>query len=146
MKVNVETIAQTEEEQVLIQCHEVTASITEIVDFLKSREISIEAFHGPQIFNISLKDIYYIEAVDNKVFAYLESKVYELKSKLYELESGYEESRFFRCSKSVIVNLMKVHSIKPALNGRFLAKLANGESVIISRQYVPQLKERLKGC
>ncbi|MGE4272716.1 MAG: LytTR family transcriptional regulator DNA-binding domain-containing protein [Desulfitobacterium sp.] len=70
----------------------------------------------------------------------------ELASHGYELESGYEESRFFRCSKSVIVNLMKVHSIKPALNGRFLAKLANGESVIISRQYVPPLKERLKGC
>ena len=68
-----------------------------------------------------------------------------MKRKLYELESIYEGKRFFRCSKSVIVNLMKIESIKPALNSRFMAKLANGEAVIISRQYVPQLKEKLKG-
>lgn len=145
MKINVETIAKIEEEQVLIQCYEVTETITEIVDFVKSREATLEAFQDAQIFYIPLQDIYYIEAVDNKVFAYLESKVYELKSKLYELESGYDRNRFFRCSKSVIVNLMKIDSIKPALNGRFIAKLTNGESVIISRQYVPKLKERLKG-
>jgi len=40
---------------------------------------------------------------------------------------------------------MKIESIKPALNSRFMAKLTNGEVVIISRQYVPQLKEKLKG-
>lgn len=145
MKINVETIAKTEEEQVLIQCYEVTETITEIVDFVKTRGATLEAFQNAQIFYIPLQDIYYIEAVDNKVFAYLESKVYELKSKLYELESGYDRNRFFRCSKSVIVNLMKIQSLKPALNGRFIARLSNGESVIISRQYVPKLKERLKG-
>ena len=32
------------------------------------------------------KDIYYFEAVDNKVFVYLEKDVYECKLKLYELE------------------------------------------------------------
>ena len=68
-----------------------------------------------------------------------------MKHKLYELESKYEGKSFFRCSKSVIVNLMKIESIKPALNSRFMAKLTNGEVVIISRQYVPQLKEKLKG-
>lgn len=73
------------------------------------------------------------------------SQVYELKIKLYEFESLYGERRFFRCSKSVIVNLMKIEYMKPALNGRFIANLTNNENVIISRQYVNELKKKLNG-
>jgi DNA-binding LytR/AlgR family response regulator len=145
MKINVEIICEPEPEQVLIQCYEVTNDVVEIIEFLKSRETTLAAYGDSQIYKIFLQDVFYFEAVDNKVFAYLENQVYELKSKLYELESIYEGKRFFRCSKSVIVNLMKIESIKPALNGRFIAKLTNGEATIISRQYVPKLKEKLMG-
>jgi len=37
----------------------------------------------------------------------------------------------------------KVKSLSPAFGGRFEAVLDNGEKTIISRQYVPVLKERL---
>jgi DNA-binding LytR/AlgR family response regulator len=52
-------------------------------------------------------------------------------------------SDFLRISKSVIVNLSKIKSLSPALSGRFEAALDNGEKVIISRQYVGDLKKRL---
>lgn len=145
MKINVEIIDKKKEEQLLIQCYEVTQQIDEIINFVKSRDTSLTAYCDSQIHFVYLKDIYYIEAVDNKVFAYLENKVYELKIKLYEFEELYGETNFFRCSKSVIVNLMKIEYIKPALNGRFMATLNNNEKVIISRQYVTELKEKLKG-
>lgn len=145
MKINVEMIDRKKEEQVLIQCYEVTQQVDEIINFVKSRETSLAAYYNSQIHFVYLQDIYYIEAVDNKVFAYLESQVYELKIKLYEFEELYGERNFFRCSKSVIVNLMKIEFIKTALNGRFMATLNNKENVIISRQYVSELKKKLKG-
>lgn len=145
MKINVEIIDKKKEEQLLIKCYEVTQQIDEIINFVKSRDTSLTSYYESQIYFVYLKDIYYIEAVDNKVFAYLEKRVYELKIKLYEFEELYGETNFFRCSKSVIVNLMKIEYIKPALNGRFMATLNNSEKVIISRQYVAELKERLKG-
>jgi DNA-binding LytR/AlgR family response regulator len=40
---------------------------------------------------------------------------------------------------------MKVDSVRPILNGRLSASMFNGEEVIISRQYVPELKKRLLG-
>ena len=145
MKINVEMIDKNNQEQVLIQCYKVTQQIDEIINFVKSREASLTAYYDSQIHLVYLQDIYYIEAVDNKVFAYLKSQVYELKMKLYEFEELYGESNFFRCSKSVIVNLMKIEFMKTALNGRFMATLNNNEKVIISRQYVAELKKRLKG-
>ncbi|MDF2506056.1 LytTR family DNA-binding domain-containing protein [Clostridium sp.] len=145
MKINVEIIDKKNDEQLLILCYKVTQQIDEIINFVKSRDTSLTAYYDSQIHFVYLKDIYYIEAVDNKVFAYLENRVYELKIKLYEFEELYGETNFFRCSKSVIVNLMKIEFLKPALNGRFMATLNNSEKVIISRQYVTELKERLKG-
>jgi len=48
-----------------------------------------------------------------------------------------------RASKSMIINLDMIKYLSPAFGGRFEALLENDEKVIISRQYVPVLKERL---
>lgn len=48
-----------------------------------------------------------------------------------------------RASKSMVLNLNKIKHLSPAFGGRFEALLENDEKVIISRQYVPVLKERL---
>ena len=50
---------------------------------------------------------------------------------------------FFRANKSVIVNVNKIKSLSPAFGGRFDAVLKNEYRVIISRNYVPKLKELL---
>ncbi len=145
MKIHIETVGKDQEEQVVIECYEVREEISEIINFVKTRDTTLAAYVDSQIFYISLQDIYYIDTVDNKVFVYLEEKVYELKNKLYELESLYAQRCFFRCSKSVIINLMKIECITPALNSRFVAKLHNKEEIIISRKYVTDLKDRLQG-
>ena len=85
--------------------------------------------------------IYYFETVDNKVFACCKKEVYEVREKLYTLEGMLPVESFMRASKSAILNLNKVKSLSPAFGGRFEAVLDNGEKTIISRQYVPVLKE-----
>ena len=97
------------------------------------------------MYEIPVSDIFYIESVENKLFLYTDSKVYETKQKLYELEEILKEKHFLRISKSMLLNLMKVSSIKPSLNSRFIAVLYSGEKVVISRKYVSELKKALKG-
>ena len=67
----------------------------------------------------------------------------EVKEKLYQVEELSEMLPFMRISKSMIINLDKIRHISPALGGRFEALLDNDEKVIISRQYVPILKDKL---
>ena len=92
-----------------------------------------------------MTDLAYLEAVDNKVFLYTQKQVYETKQKLYELEELLREKYFPRVSKSMLLNLMKIGSIKPAMNGRMLAVLKSGEEIIITRKYVADLKKALRG-
>ena len=145
MQIKVLKIAQSEPEKLEIRCHEITEQVKEIITFVKSRQGQLTGMIEGKQYEVSVSDIYYVEAVDNIVFIYGYQKVYETRQKLYELEGILREKYFLRVSKSLILNLMKVKSIKPALNGRYSAILQSGEEVIISRKYVADLKKALKG-
>ena len=145
MKVSVKRIAFDYDEQAIIQCHEINDDVKNIVRFIKATGATVAGYIDERASQIPLQDIFFVEAVDNKTFAYTSKKVYELKYNLYEFVIQYEDRRFFRCSKSFVINLMKIDNVRPILNGRFSATMFNGEEVIISRQYVPELKKRLLG-
>ncbi len=145
MKVLLRKITKDKDEQAIVECHEVSDDVKSIVRFIKSTDTMLAGYLEEKMCQIALQDILFVEAVDNKVFAYTAKKVYELKCKLYEFEEMYVTKRFFRCSKSFVINLMKVDHVRPILNGRFSATMFNGEDVIISRQYVKELKKRLLG-
>lgn len=145
MNVRVRKIGEQLEEVVEVQCHKVTEEVKEIVHFVKSRQGQLTGNMDGRQYEIAVMDIYYIESIDNKSFIYCSKNVYETKEKLYVLERELEDKSFLRVSKSILLNLMKVTSIQPGFNSRFIAVLQNGEEVIISRKYVPALKEKLAG-
>lgn len=145
MEIKIRKIGDDEKEYIEIGCRKADERITEIVRFLKTRQGTIEAVKEDTQYRIPLIDIFYIESVDDRTFIYLEKDCYESRRKLYEFEELLSSRSFVRISKSVILNMMKIVAIKPAMNGRFQCSLTNGEEVIISRKYVPQIKEKLKG-
>ncbi len=145
MEIRIKTIGQQEQEYIEIGCRRTDQNISEIVSFIKSRQGAIDGMLNDRLYQIPIVDIFYIESVDDRTFLYLEHECYESRKKLYEFEELLTSRRFARISKAVVLNLMKIVSVSPALNGRFLCKLTNGESVIISRKYVPAFKEKIKG-
>lgn len=145
MQTKITRIERDKPEILEIRCHEISDEVREIVAFVKSRQGQLTGTADDRMYEIAVSDIFYIESVDNKTFIYCKNREYETKQKLYELEKILREKHFLRVSKSVLLNLMKVSSIKPALNSRFTAVLFSGEQVIISRKYVPELKKALKG-
>lgn len=145
MQTKITRIERDKPEILEIRCHEISDEVREIVAFVKSRQGQLTGTADDRMYEIAVSDIFYIESVDNKTFIYCKNREYETKQKLYELEKILREKHFLRVSKSVLLNLMKVSSIKPALNSRFTAVLFSGEQVIISRKHVPELKKALKG-
>lgn len=142
LKIIIEEPQDFEEEQVIIKCHQMTPELLHIIALLKMQD-GLIGYEGNKIYRIHLTEIYYIEVVENKTFLYCKDKFYESKQKLYEIEECLVNSDLIRVSKSAILNLGKITSLSPALSGRFEAALSNGEKLIISRQYVKELKKRL---
>lgn len=146
MKVTIRRILNREEEQVIIECTEITSEVRDIRAYALSKGTTLTGTtNANRLERFELQDVYYFEALDEKVFAYTKDKVYEIKSRLYELEETYMAYHFVRCSKSVVINLMLLGSISPALNGRFFAHMKNGEKLIISRQYAAAIKAIVMG-
>jgi len=140
LKIIIEKLQADEEEQILVKCHSISPELLAVLNSLKSRDSLLIANIGNEIHRVAPSDIFYIETVDARTFLYGESKVYESKYKLYELED-MAMSDFLRISKSAIVNLSKINTLIPSISGRLEAVLANGERVVISRQYVSELKK-----
>jgi DNA-binding LytR/AlgR family response regulator len=145
MKVQIKHISDKEDECLIIECVEVTPDIESIRSYALTKGMTLTGNIDESIYQFNLSDIFYFEAVDERVFAYTNCRSYELKIRLYELENAYADKHFIRCSKSFIINLMKLESISPALNGRFTAHMKTGEKIIISRQYVPKIKRVVLG-
>ncbi|NLO16022.1 MAG: LytTR family transcriptional regulator [Clostridiales bacterium] len=145
MKVRIKQISSKANECLIIECVEVTPDIESIRSYALTRGMTLTGSLDERIYQFNLSNVFYFEAVDERVFAYTKVRSFELKIRLYELENAYADKHFIRCSKSFIINLMKLESISPALNGRFTAHMKNGEKIIISRQYVPEVKRAVLG-
>lgn len=144
MKIIIEDIADDQEEEIIVRCHAIDESLMKLIQSFKQGKVKLNVYQNGELFFILPEEVYYFESVDQKVFAYTKDTVYEIKSKLYELENELPQNDFFRATKSTIMNLNKINSLTPAFNGRLEAILKNGEKMIISRQYVAELKERLE--
>ena len=145
MDVKIRKIGAKEQELVLICCRAVNEEVREIADFVRSRQGSLSGLRDAKQYEVPVSELYYVESVDGKTFLYTKGQVYETPYRVYELESLLKAKHFLRVSKSMLLNLMKIRSIQPALNGRLTAVLQSGEEVIISRSYVRNLKAALKG-
>ncbi len=143
MKITIQDIAPGEEEEIIVRCRDLDDALLRMIRELKVRRGKFTVTENDKIRQIDADNIYYFEAVDNKVFLYLEQDVFEVRYKLYEIEKKYADTDFFRASKSVIINLARVKQFAPDFGGRFEAQMMNGERLKISRQYVPALKKRL---
>jgi len=143
MELKVKRIPIEQPEVLEIRCHKLSDDVQEIISFVKSRQGQLSAKKDGRDIEISVIDIFYAESVDNRVFIYTAKDSFEVRLKLYELEEMLSGRSFIRVQKSMLLNLMKISSVKPALSGRYAAFLKNGEEIVISRKYVLNLKNAL---
>jgi len=143
LKITIKEPPAGAEEEIIVLCHNISPELLNVLNSLKAQNNMLVAYINNEIHRISPADIYYFEAVDKRTFIYCENDVYESKRKLYELEE-LALNDFFRISRSVIVNLSKIKSLIPSFSGRVEVVLTNNERIIISRQYVSELKKNLR--
>ena len=130
--------------EVLIKCAEITEEIRRMESLLlHGSPQKLPGVKDGVTHLIDKQDIFYFESVDKRSFLYTANDVYEISLKLYEIENILTDIGFFRNSKSQILNIAKIESLRPNFDGRMEVEMKNGEQAIVSRQYAKILKERL---
>lgn len=143
MKITIQTPEPGQEDEIILRCARLDDRLMELIYALKAERVKLTAYADGGITMLDPKDVCYFESVDERVFAYCEKQVYEVRKKLYELERDLAALEFLRISKSTVADVSKFDYLKPSFNGRLEARLKNGETIIVSRQYVPAFKKKL---
>ena len=143
MKVAINIQADIQEIEVIINCMAEDENVQRIVSALDSLNTKLCCRRQGELFQIALNDILYIESVDRKCFVYTKDNVFETTKRLYELEQQLVSFLFLRINKSCIVNLKNIDAIRSYLDRQLLITMSNGEQLIVSRQYAPELKHLL---
>lgn len=144
MKFTIQQISDGENELILryIQRDD---EVEQVLAFMKSPRPKLIGDKDGQKVVINQTDILYIESVDGKCFVYTPEEVFGIDLTLTQLEQILKSINFFRCSKSMIINIDKVHKLKSLASNRIDATMYNGEHIIISRTYASSFRKRLKG-
>lgn len=129
--------------KVLIQCRKTDDEVLRLKTHIELFDNKFYAKKDNESCFINASEVLYFEAVDNRTFLYTQEAVLEIRQRLYELEDTLSEKDFIRISKSIIVNINQIRSLKPELNRTILATLCNGERLSISRKYVPAVRKLL---
>lgn len=129
--------------KVLIQCKKADDEVLRLKTHIELFDNKLYAKRDNEYCFIKASEVLYFEAVDNRTFLYTKEDVLEIRQKLYELEDCLSEKDFIRISKSIIVNINQIHSLKPELNRTILATMCSGERLSISRKYVPAVRKLL---
>ena len=90
------------------------------------------------------REIYYLDHIDRKLFAYTKNGVYRLMNTLAACEEMLWNYGFVRVSKSNLINIYKIKQLRPDLNMKVYASFDNGERICINRSYKKSFNEYLK--
>lgn len=141
---NIRIVEQAKEKlQVVIRCQRIDDEIMRLKYHIELFDENLRAKKGKEWCFVPLPDVLYFESVNNHTFLYTEDDVMEVNQRLYELEMILSDKDFMRISKSQIVNLNRIRSLKPEINRTILATLSNGEQLFISRKYVSAIRRLL---
>ncbi|MBD5527020.1 MAG: LytTR family transcriptional regulator [Lachnospiraceae bacterium] len=115
-----------------------------LIKKIESLDFIISGISNGKVFQVHISDIYYVESVERKTFLYTKDEVYMTDKKLYELEEMLKEAGIIRISKSCLVNVDMLYSIRQLMNSQLEATLLNGEKLIVARTYLKSIKNILK--
>ena len=145
MKLTIEQISDGENELILKYVKR-NDEVERALDFMNGYRQRLMGEKDGQKEVINRADILYIESVDGKCFVYTQADVLGVEFTLAQLEQILESVNFFRCSKSMIINIDKVHKLRSLASNRIDATMQGGEHIIISRTYASDFRKRLKGA
>lgn len=134
-----------QEAELILNYKELDPEVEAAIAFMEKSQKRLIGKKEGQVIVFSPEEVLYFEKVDDKTFAYTDNNVIQVDMSLYSIEVMLDDDRYFRCSKSMIVNVSKVSKLKSLPSNRIDVTLTNGEHIIISRTYASNFRKLLKG-
>lgn len=133
------------QDELILNYRNLNSEVEKIIQFMQGNKVRLLGKVCEETVNLKPEDILYIESVEDKVFAYTVNSVVKLDYTLIQLENLLNNIQYFRCGKSIIINIDKVEKLKSLPSNRIDAVMQGGYHIIISRKYASEFRRILKG-
>lgn len=133
------------EDELILKYRQMNSEVEEVLAFMERHEKKLVGKIDGETIIFQPEEILYIEKVDDKTFAYTLEHVIQMDVSLSMAEMILDDESFFRCSKSMIINVNRVERLKSLPSNRIDATLQSGEHIIISRTYASDFRKLLRG-
>lgn len=143
MKINIHVDEEAKDMEVTVTCRQLTPDVEKLLATLRMMDSQLTGKKDGEIYLLDVSQVIYIESVERKCFLYTSDEVYESDFPLYELERQLERYGFLRVSRSFLIHLRSIQSLRADINRKIRITMSNGEQIMASRQYAEQLKKRL---
>jgi DNA-binding LytR/AlgR family response regulator len=131
--------------EIIIKYAKMSHDVKRLVSLVHSVNTTIKCTLDGNEKLVNVSDIFYIESVDKRTFVYCEKDVYITDFRLYQLVDMLSELEFVQISKSCILNITVLDTMKSLRNSRMEARLKNGERLYVTRKYLNDIKRKLQG-
>ena len=121
------------ETEIDIRYSSMTQPLNRIVQYIRQQEYLIQGIFEKKLYQIPLNEVLYFE-----------TKIFECKKTLSAIEQDLIRSNVVRISKTALLNISCLVCVKPYPNHRLLAELNNEENLIVSRKYIPILRDKIR--
>ena len=145
MKLTINQHNNITEEEIIINCAYVDPRMQRLIDYVRQYTFSLEGEYDSRIYHVPIDEILYMDCVDGKTFFYNREHAFLCRQSLTALETQLLHTPFTRISKNCLLNTSYLKCVSPYANHRLKAELHNEEQLLISRNYIDSLKEKLKG-
>lgn len=144
MKLTINQSGNLSESEIIINCPNVDKTMKKIIDYITQFTFTIEGENNNKVYQLPIDKIYYIESVDSRTYIYDKTSSYACKQSLQALEEELAATPFARVSKTCLLNTSYLRCVETYPNHRLKAELSNGEQIIISRNYIENLRKKIK--
>ena len=129
---------------VIIEYPQWNESVERLVRKISRMDLAFTGRTADKSIQISISEIYYIENVERKLFLYTRDEVYRFDGTMSEIESSIYNTGLVRISRTCIMNTDYLKEIRQIRNSHLEAVMDNGEKLIVSRKYLPDIKKIFK--
>ena len=135
-------IKEDEEERVLIYAHDRTRLVEDIESLVLSSEIDLTGSYDSEIIKIDINDVVCFISENNKVFALIGDKKYQIKYRLYQIEE-LNLNLFIKINQSCLANKTKIKKFETTIGGALKVVFKNGYIDYIARRELKNVKKRM---
>ena len=144
LKLTINQNSSLTESEIIINCPYVNKTLQKIIDYITQFTFTVEGEIDNKVYQLPIDKIYYMESVDGKTYLYDKTNAYLCKQTLQTLEEELANTPFARVSKTCLLNTSYLRCVETYPNHRLKAELSNKEQIIISRNYIDNLRKKIK--